>query len=381
MEVFHELKHQRSRYFEEYWKLIKKIDVLPLSRANLVKKVDYLVKTTAYDIKAKRKILDSEMDWAKTELKKREEEFKRAQEKLTNARTIELKTIQGQIITRKRKEMESARTAMRKLSLELKKLNRRIDMLVRGELARKMLEVEGKWAAHTVMVNNDIKRLRKSLQKMTILKNALSWKYAKLSKPEVKKAHKETEKDKKYAKLINEAESARDPKSRMRNLEKRVFRAITRVQKLTQRLDKALALKKSYSTTRKEEHASLKNIIRKSYKVDIEKLIKNHKKCITNIKALIKNDIKQKLVKNSPRRMDSDTGMSPHLAEHRDLMSEAKKTVDRKYGDVNHINHPQNHNSAPKSEKPGFFGRVLSLPSTVWDMGKNAVLAVKNYFW
>lgn len=306
LEIFQELKDQKRKSVNEYYGLMKKIELKPLSKENLVLKVQYLVSSTAYDAKIKKRSLQRKVAWATSELKKRKEEHRRTVLKLENAKTSELKAILEKIIESKKQEVSSAAKKLKDLGQKMAELSRRIGLLVQGELARKILEAKEKWLAQSDLMQERIDEYYSKIEKQKKLLDLNSWEYANLQNPEINK--KFSRKAGLMQRIASNSKAINSTKSKLAKTKKTLESQIAKIKMMKARAVDAMKIKQDFKLLKKKESKNMSAVIKEVYKFDIEQQITTRKRCMSNLKKLIKKDMKSD-VNRQLRRMNAYTNV------------------------------------------------------------------------
>jgi hypothetical protein len=383
LEIFQELKSQKTKYINLYYSLMKKIELKPLSKANLALKVEYLVNSTAYDMKIKKRSLGRKVLWATSEMAKRKEEYKRMVLKLKGAKTVELKGILVGIIGARASSLGEAERSVGRFKGKLGELTRRISLLVHGELARKILEANERWLAQSDLMEGRIEEYYRKIAKQKKLLELNLWQLKDLQNPKIKK---------KYQNVASGAKTVNSTNDKLKKMKKTIKFQTAQIKMMEARAVDAEKLKKNFKLLKKEESRNMTAVIKQTYKFDIEQQITTRKRCMSNLKKLIKKDMKSD-VNQQLRRMNAYTNSKDvkrmihtgtvtikradsGISDPKKLLLAAKKSVNLKYK-TKRILDRKAKAAAVKAKKnlaksTGIFDKVKSVFSTARSAVKGA---------
>lgn len=288
LELLEKLNKEKVTLQNQKYAMIKKIEMAPLDDKNMGIKVDKLVKNAAYDTKRKLVRFDKKKKYLLLQFSKRQEEYNRAKLKLKNAKTDELREILNKIIHRKQIKLKEAFTDLHSMEKRYDILKRRINLLVNGELARKVLESNEKWMAKLSVMQKRIEKFDKNIEKEKKVLDLRSQNYARYTNEQIMKKY--SNKNEKVQKQV--ATTANKKKTKIMN--KLILSSIEKIKIMKARLIDLLNQKKYYVNLFNKESEKLINVIKSKYHLDIKEEINNRKKCMLNVSKLIAKDMKAK---------------------------------------------------------------------------------------
>jgi hypothetical protein len=258
--------------------------------------------------------------------------------KLKGAKNVELKGILVGIIEKKASSVAEAERSLGRVKGKLGELARRIGLLVQGELARKILEANERWLAQSDLMEGRIEEYYRRIDKQKKLLELNLWQLKDLQNPRIKK---------KYQNVASGSKTVNSTKDKLKKMKKTIKFQTAQIKMMEARAVDAEKLKKNFKLLKKEESKNMTAVIKQTYKFDIEQQITTRKRCMSNLKKLIKKDMKSD-VNRQLRRMNAYTNAKDvkrmihtgtvtikradsGISDPKKLLIAAKKSVHLKY--------------------------------------------------
>jgi hypothetical protein len=209
---------------------------------------------------------------------------------------------------------------------------------VQGELARKILEANERWLAQSDLMEGRIEEYYRRIAKQKKLLELNLWQLKGLQNLRIKK---------KYQNVASESKTMNSTKDKLKKMKKTIKFQTAQIKMMEARAVDAEKLKKNFKLLKKEESKNMTAVIKQTYKFDIEQQITTRKRCMSNLKKLIKKDMKSD-VNRQLRRMNAYTNAKDvkrmihtgtvtikradsGISDPKKLLIAAKKSVHLKY--------------------------------------------------